>query len=372
MSIHLPSDATLDAARRLGDPLADSAIAQVFSEGKLTGVNQLLGSMIHNDDLPPEELPASLKTYLIESSRLPPWADPKRIAQGEAMFSHFGLTITMALFCASLPYCYTAKRGVQVLAQTGRLQSDIRRRIIETAQFLLDVMAEGGLAKGGAGIRSSQKVRLMHAAIRYLLLHQGWHSDELGIPINQEDLAGTLFSFSVVPLRALRKLGVSIPEAQAEAYVHTWNVVGHILGVREEFLMGDEATATALFDRIIERNAGACPEGQLMTRSLIELLEYTIPGNAFDGFPSSLARFFLGDHYADLLAMPPSDWSQQVIGRMRFLNVLATSTGDRLPGVADAVGTVSRLLLQSMVWVSRGPKRAPLSIPDSLKSSWGI
>jgi hypothetical protein len=53
---------------------------------------------------------------------------------------------------------------------THRLINHPFRRIVETAQFVLDVMAPDGLGHSGRGVRSAQKVRLMHAAIRHLIL----------------------------------------------------------------------------------------------------------------------------------------------------------------------------------------------------------
>src|SRR5262245_15657081 len=78
-----------------------------------------------------------------------------------------GPEIIMTLFCYGLPSCYAAAKGVQVLALTTRLFSNPTRRVIETAQMVVDVMAPGGLAARGRGIRTAQKVRLMHAAVRY-------------------------------------------------------------------------------------------------------------------------------------------------------------------------------------------------------------
>ena len=68
--------------------------------------------------------------------------------------------------------------------------------------------AAGALDAGGAGIRSAQKVRLMHDAVRHLILEHGW-DPALGLPINQEDQLGTLLTFSAVILDGLRKLGLA-------------------------------------------------------------------------------------------------------------------------------------------------------------------
>jgi len=91
----------------------------------------------------------------------------------------------------------------------------------------------------------------MHAAVRHLIKARNeltpgmWHPD-WGTPINQEDLAGTLLSFSYVVADPLRRLGVRVGAKDVDAYLHLWNVIGHLLGVRDELLVSDAADAAAL------------------------------------------------------------------------------------------------------------------------------
>lgn len=80
-----------------------------------------------------------------------------------------------------------------VLTFSQRLGHDPYRRLGETGQFVLSVTTRGALGPRGQGIRKVQKVRLLHAAIRHLIRRSpGWPEEELGPPICQEDLAGTL------------------------------------------------------------------------------------------------------------------------------------------------------------------------------------
>ena len=64
--------------------------------------------------------------------------------------------------------------GTEVLAFTKFLQIDPARRIRETAQMIMSVMCPGGLVgdgRVGTGVHSTQKVRVMHAIIRYMIEH---------------------------------------------------------------------------------------------------------------------------------------------------------------------------------------------------------
>ena len=69
----------------------------------------------------------------------------------------------------ALPLDYAAKNGVQVLVRTARMSENPNRRLVETAQLLTDVLSAWGLSKTGRGVRAIQKVRLIHAAVRYLI-----------------------------------------------------------------------------------------------------------------------------------------------------------------------------------------------------------
>src|SRR5690606_21151437 len=139
--------------------------------------------------------------------------DQAAIAPGQELFAEHGPLILMCLGHYSLPAAYAAAKGVEVLHRTAYLEKRPAKRLFETTQMVIDVMSPGGLAAAGRGVRTAQKVRLMHAMVRHLIQHdpeQPWDAS-LGVPINQEDLAGTLMTFSWLTLDGLAKLGVHPP-----------------------------------------------------------------------------------------------------------------------------------------------------------------
>jgi hypothetical protein len=219
-------------------------------------------------------MPDAVENYLNQTDDWPAWADPEKVRVGQQLFNRYGMQMTLALFTWSLPCCYTWAKGARVLVWTGRIDKYVHRRIIETAQFLLDVMAEGGLERGGFGVRTAQKIRLLHTAIRYHVTRDPrWPASELGPPINQEDQAGTLLSFALLP-RVLTKLGLDFTAEEEDAFVHCWKVIGHIMGIEEALLPRDPEDGQQLWDSIMRRNmapseggtradqaAGGLPEG---------------------------------------------------------------------------------------------------------------
>ena len=137
------------------------------------------------------------------------------------------------------------KYGTEVLAYTKFLQVDPTRRIRETAQMVMDVMVPGGLEPGGRGVRATMKVRVMHAIVRHMIMNdpraEANPSDpdlraKFGMPINQEDMAYTLMTFSYVVIEGFRTMGYDMTDGRARCYVHCWNVVGYLMGIREELL----------------------------------------------------------------------------------------------------------------------------------------
>ena len=184
------TDALLDRMRNVGDPVADAPVAAVLERGGVDAVSAIMRTLVRADQPVPEELPEEIRAYLAETLPLPEWADMRKIRRGQQLFETWGVLITLCLFCASLPAAYAAANGVKVLYLTARLDTDARRRVMETGQFLMDVLAVGGLDDHGKGRRTIQRVRLMHAAVRHLIKARNeqtpgmWHP-EWGTPINQ-------------------------------------------------------------------------------------------------------------------------------------------------------------------------------------------
>jgi hypothetical protein len=362
----------LDEMRQAGDPAADAVVQELFETDRIDAVNGLMQTLVRNDDVPRAKLPKVVRSYLDSTDDLPGWADPRRIALGEEFFGVHGPAIVMAFACASLPKCYACRKGVQVLHLTARLQSDPVRRIAETAQLILNVMAPGGLGPGGRGIRDAQKVRLMHAAVRHLCVRSDQWDADWDTPGNQEDLAMTLCTFSIVPLQALGQLGTTIGEDEAEAYLHAWNVVGHVLGIDRRLLAQDVEHAEQLWSAITRRQWDPSEAGRAMTQALIEAMEHRTPGTVFDGCPAQMVRFLCGDELADMLGVDSRDWSSLLNGPLRLFASHSDAVADHVPFAGRISAHFSHQLLEGLTWVSRGGDRAPFSIPPGLAERWDV
>jgi ER-bound oxygenase mpaB/B'/Rubber oxygenase, catalytic domain len=361
-----PDDAALDRFRREIDPPADAVVAAIAARGAWRDFNRSLHLVAHNDSLLPASLPAEVHQFLLDHQRLPAWADLDRVRAGQDLFGRYGPWIALALHCASLPWCYAAVQGVKVLHLTERMHREPSRRILATAQFLVDVMAPGGFGSDGRGIRTTQKVRLVHASVRHHLLASGEWRDGWGAPVNQEDLAGTLLSFSWLVLEALQRLAIDLTPAEIDAYLHCWNIVGALLGVDERLLCHDYAEAARLGHAIDRRHFGPSLEGQLLTRALLDYLEEVIPGTLFDGIPSVMIHL-LSDRVADHLDVPKADWSRLLLRPLSTVAALLDRAGDRSRLVARA-GSVAGYRIIEGLTRRLGPGH--LEVPEALRRRW--
>ena len=289
------------------------------------------------------DMAAPLQAYLQAGQVLPDWADHAMIERAETLFMEYGALSVTLLFCSSLPECYVIPDLAAVLHITGQLEQHTEYRIRSTGAMVFPVMMKGGLlAPDGGGLAQILKVRLIHATIRNLILrgnpedsvralganqstvgagvvppvpgllgannmHQalfahGWKTGEEGLPCNQEELAYTLLTFSYVFLRSMRKLGLGLPKADEEAYLHTWNVAGHVLGIRRELMADTMDGAAKLFATMQARgredrppNPSLHPDPRpSLGAALMNAMSRVIPFPVARPFPELMTRYLCG------------------------------------------------------------------------------
>jgi len=381
--------ASLLPYRLVGDPLADGVIDTIFQTGEVDAVRGLLRHLVDNDGLPNGEsavgsglsttVLAEVERFLRESQAALAPLDPTLIQRGEEFFAEHGPEILMILAMYSLPASYTARRGVQVLAQTRRLESHPLRRLIETTQMVVDVMSPGGLRLGaspsdhGKGVRSAQKVRLMHGAIRRLILERSGDTwiEQFGVPINQMDLAGTLMTFSSVVLDGLHVLGVEPTPAEQEAYLYAWRTVGVLVGLQAELIPTNVADASRLTTTIRASELGRCQEGVDMTRALVGMLEQEVEPRLLRGIVVSLMHQFLGP-YAEVVDLPKPDWTRFLLRPL----IAVSRVIDRIHRDFGALAWVHRQIalavIRAFLDFERGPNRPNFDLPDHLADGWGL
>ena len=370
----------LESMRHECDPPADDIIADYFGGQSAVSAhgffNELMNYRIErrsgfeDDEIP---MPKTLVDKLV-SRDPPPVVEPAVVARAQRLFRDYGPEILTMLGYYSLPTAYGAANGVHVLAATGYLEHRVMRRLIETTQLVIDVLKTDGLSSGGDGFQSAAEVRLMHGAIRYLIRNNyvGWRQ-EWGDPINQEDLAGTLMTFSTLVLFGFKKLNVHLSGETQESFMSAWGAVGRALGIREALIPDDYAQARELWSLIRARQVRGSEVGQRLMKALLAAVSKQIPTPFAKDLGPSIVRFYLDPKLADGLAVPRNvlfDGIGQMFGTAYgALDNLAHS----FPLGREAYRWFARNYILALTISGRGHEsRAPFDLPLELSDFWKV
>ncbi|MFF4948855.1 oxygenase MpaB family protein [Streptomyces chattanoogensis] len=363
------TDEMLGRMRATGDAAGDAAIAEIYELGRQQEVRQVLRGFDKNGEALPTGLPSRLQDYFEATSVLPQWADPELIERGRALLGRYESLVVSTLLCGSLPLCYGCGDGAEVLARSQRLTSGVYRRLMETSQFVVDVLDDGGLGPRGRGLRSAQKIRLLHATMRYHVTREGDWNRAWGLPVNQEDLAGTLMSFSVVIPRGLARLGVDLPREDRDAFFHVWRVVGHVLGVDQRLNPPAFDDGAELFDTILRRQQRSSEAGVALTKAILDFIREVLPGPVFAGAGPTLIRHLIGDRAADLVKVPAADYSKAALEAGTVVNFGYGKTGDTVPLVAKAASELGLAVFKNGLRLTNKGRRYEWQVPTGLTES---
>ena len=379
-------DATLDRMREVGDGPADEAVAAYFAT--LEGVDDidhgaLFASLVRHTHVPPEDQVPEIAAFLARADAAPSWADDVSVERGQQFFNRLVAHHFAAMYLSSLPGSYAAAKGVQVLHMTSRLRTDTERRLNETAQFLMDTSAPGALDPGGVGTNRILHVRLMHAAVRWLIAHDSavTHVDDVappqtqtpelvwsaswGVPANQEDLVGTWLTFTSVVYEMFDASGVDYTEQDVVDHLHMWRLVAHYLGIDPALVPLTRGDAEALQELIWRRQHAPCESGRAMTAALLAQAHQHMPRFAWPLMPTAFRRF-LGDEVADMLALPPANWSRHLFTPLNAVTRVLTRGKEQHAMHARFSAFAGRHLMNGILREMRGGERPKFAIPTHL------
>jgi hypothetical protein len=180
----------------------------------------------------------------------------------------------------------------------------------------------------GRGFVAARKVRLLHSAMRAMLidpaaaLPKGAHGAPAfaatsaaamtsrlapydvaanGMPVNQEDMAFTLLTFGYIIPEGLARWGCKLSEEQRDAFLHTWRLVAHLMGIRPDLVPADWAAAADLYASVRRRQGGGSAMGRRLTATLEQFLEDYLPPLLKPYLPAMLITSQLGPDAALVL-----------------------------------------------------------------------
>lgn len=270
------------------DPLVDDAVLSVFNSGKkMEHFVSDLKKMASNSDNIHSDVPKEMQSF-VENGLAYEFTDEdiKYFEQTHEIWKKNGMKFIFILFFRALPYTYMAEKPANVLRMTKLLKTHTERRIFETAQFVFDVMDEQWWTPEKRGILTALKIRIMHAAMRYLILQTKTNPNETDIitgeweskwgnPISQEDLIATNQVFSLEFFKGMKMLGNELNSAEQEAWFHTWKIIGKIMGVKKDLIPKNVADGWKLqhtvYDHLFNDKTVA---GIPLAKALVETLTH--------------------------------------------------------------------------------------------------
>jgi hypothetical protein len=372
----MPTDDFLLGLRADGDRAASKDLHEALRRSPRTAADVLRVLRKPAADQP-KWLHELLDEWVQDGPNLPSWADPKLIESGQRFFNNWDLAICTALFTACLPSAYAGWRGVAVLAHVSQLaeQGTVARRIGETGQMLLDITKRGALERGGIGYKRIVLVRVLHEAVREVLLGEDapggdWPAAN-GVPVNQEDLLATLMTFTVIVFRALDRMGIKVTPGDQEAYLHLWAVAGDLLGITEAKLLCQPRDADSLTTRFQESLQGPSDDGAYLMSVLLREMELAMP-LGWLRVPRTVVRFLIGDQVADMIKVPGAAWWSSALPAAAGLNRRL----HRYPKIRHISEIPSRMVGRRIIqlWIDQHQRgeRHPFSITAEQAQRWHL
>ncbi|MDD3764400.1 MAG: oxygenase MpaB family protein [Nevskiales bacterium] len=359
----MPSITPPDAARwqqigralMEGDRRMDPLVAAMTRNGIRESRAQFERALRDGIDTVPDALP-ELRGFMNAIGTPPPWLDRDRLARGAALFWRCGRNALYVGRDVALMGGYQASAFNRTLILTGALQKGPTRRLAETVQWSLDCTAQGGMDAHGIGWRSTLTVRFIHALVRRsVAARPDWKMTEWGLPINQADMAATLYGALTVPILGARMMGMPQSRQDRDAAAHLTRYVGWLIGVDETWLTDSEDAAAAQLMQLLLSLNNPDETSALMARPLAEEpLQRPYPNFAWlrgrlqHSKHLSISRAFLGKAAMTRLGLPANGLPWYPLLTMP-LTLGYHGIAGLLPGGKSRVATAGRAAQEAYV-----------------------
>lgn len=347
------------------DDALDRIMASVVDNRQVPAVNDAILPWVDNGDPVPTGLPPELKAHLDEATRLPAWADMAKLRRA----ADFNRRMDTYLF-----FIYGLGGGIMSTAIPREARSvywskggaDMKDRAAKTFTFGYDLSDRNAFEPDGQFLVTANKTRLVHATVRHLLPQSPYWkavADER-IPISNADILVTFHSTGTFAHKKLKDWGVRMSAADQDAFLHSWQVALHLLGVQDEYIPATWNDAHAQSAQVLTPILGITPEGRELAEVLLGLTAEVDLG-VTRGFLNEFVRYILGDQICDWLELR-RDYASAAAIKAGWPAYVAFRQG--LIPVAPASFYVFDQLLKgvAMAFLNNGTSgtTTPITIPD--------
>jgi len=358
-----------------GDPLAD-AVVRDLGRRRPGEVHAIIFKALHDTGEMPPGAPESLREFVAEAHNVPGWYDSGRAMVASRAFLRNSDIVLSALVGGSIVEGFST-----LISKSFRIRGRVRhsgvRRLKQNGMQLVEQYLPDGMEPGNDGWSLALRVRLVHAQSRHLLLRSDeWDQDKYGMPISAAHLllAGAAFSGRLMQHAAA--LGGDFTQKEREAYVHVWRYTGLLMGIPEEILFHDEASALRAFRVGATCEPPADDDAIVMANSIVNSAPVIIGVNEparrrkMARVVTQASRELIGDELADTFLFPKR--RLKVVPWMRFKNRgrrIARKVVPRWEGKYDLIRFRHLIEFASFAKPEHS-YRLPTSVHDEDSSDW--
>jgi hypothetical protein len=346
----------------LWDPVADPVMARVLAQENVPLINALLGTWTTNAQPLPFGLPGYLRDFMEQARQLPSWTDQGKLADAFQFIQKRGLYLGLlyGLDSGMLSCAIPHEARAVYYSQGGAAMRD---RITKTAKLGYDIGTQDAYQPAGSMIVTCVKTRMVHAAVRNLLPQSPYWSQvtDEKIPISQRDLLVTWNSLPTTAMQKMTAWRVPIAADESAAFLHTWQVAAHMLGVMDEYIPASWDSANAQAAQVLTPVLAPTAEGANLANILINLGDQIDAGVVSPDIISAFTRYLLGDQIAGWLQIPSEPVWEPLIETF-WPPFVAVREGllELFPGTQDLYWAFDEFLRQAaLIYLSEG---TPISI----------
>lgn len=346
------------------DDKADPLMVSMIEGGHVPAINTAWASWVNNNDPLPGGLPAEFATYLQDVNRLPSWADPVKLTRAADFNRRRDLYLFMLYGLGSgIMSTVIPREAKSVYWSAGG--AHMQDRAAKTFTFGYDLSQLGAFEPTGQFVVTANKTRVVHAAVRHLLPQSPhWRAvaDET-VPISAADILVTFHSLGTFVRRRLLDWKVPFPAADQEAFLHSWQVAIHLLGVPDEHIPQTWAAAEKQSAQVLTPILTPSTEGIALAEELLGLTAQLDLG-VTRGFLNEFVRYVLSDDVGDWLGLK-RDYVSAALVRTAWPAYILFREGlsPVMPGAFYAIDQMVRAL--AMLFLNEGSSgtTTPITIP---------
>ena len=347
------------------DDEIDQIMAGVIERREVAATNKALLKWVNNSDTVPRDLSPDLRDWLVENSRLPSWADRNLLLHSgdvsRRLDTHFfilygvGGGIMSTVIPREAKAVYWSKGG-----------ADMQDRAAKTFSFGYDLAELKGFEPQGQFLTTATKTRITHAAVRHLLPQSPhWRAvaDET-IPISNMDILVTFHSTGTFAHMKLKEWGFLKNTKDDEAFLHSWQVALHMLGVQEQFIPHSWEEAENQSRQVLTPILAPTLEGKDLAEQLLSLTAQLDAGLT-RGLLNEFARYLLGNQVGDWLGLK-RDYAAAALLKVAWPTYMAFRRGT-IPFLPLAYYGLDQFIRAfAMAFLNRwqDTKTTPITIPD--------